>query len=77
MRLEENTPVRIALKEAMTPVTGKRGRPNHTWIKTICDDLKNGDIMINNKNSDEAIKTLICITEDRNKWKDLTKKLMQ
>ena len=39
MRLNNNTPVRRALKEATTPTKGKIGRPNHTWIKTITEDL--------------------------------------
>ena len=35
MRLETDTPARIAFKEALTPSPRERGRPPTTWIKVI------------------------------------------
>ena len=69
MRRNENTPVRIALKEALKPTKGKRGRPSITWLKTIANDLKDSDFAINIKHPQETLQTLISITKDRKKWK--------
>ena len=41
MRLREETPARIALREALKPVRRPAGRPKQTWIATINKDLKN------------------------------------
>ena len=77
MRLDDNTPVRIALKEALTPTETKKGRPKMTWIKTIADDLNRRSIVINIKRPEETLQTLLRITEDRQKWKEETGTLMQ
>ena len=47
MRLNENTPVRIALREALNPAGKKRERAKFTWLKTIFEDLKLGGIELN------------------------------
>ena len=77
MRLNDNTPVRIALKEALTPAGKKRGRPKLTWLKTIVEDLKLGGIVLNLKRPESVLEILTNITEDRKKWVDTIKGLMQ
>ena len=77
MRRNENTPIRIALKKALNPTEGKRGRPKITWLKTVTNDLKVSAYVINIKNPQETLQTLISITEDRNKWRDIVRTLMQ
>ena len=59
MRRHEKTPIRIALAEALTPTEGKRGRPYHTWLKTVANDLKDSDFAINTKHPQE---TLLLVT---------------
>ena len=77
MRRNENTPVRIALKEALKPTRGKRGRPAITWLKTIANDLKDSDYAIDLKNPEETLQTLISVTQDRKKWREVVRTLMQ
>ena len=61
MRLDNNTPVHIALKEALTPTETKRGSPKMLWIKTIADDLNRRGIVINIKCPEETLQTLLRI----------------
>ena len=77
MRRHEKTPIRIALAEALTPTEGKRGRPYHTWLKTVANDLKDSDFAIDTKHPHETLQTLISITQDRKKWRDIVRTLMQ
>ena len=74
MRRDEKTPVRIALKEALQPTDGKRGRPKNTWLKTIAKDLR-GIIDINK--TEESLNKLVSITENRAKWRDTVRTLLQ
>ena len=64
MRLDPETPARIALKEAMKPTQRKRGRPPATWLSVIQNDLnkRNIDIHIANTN---AISQLERLARDR------------
>ena len=68
MRLEPETPARIAFTEALKPSLRKRGRPPTTWIKVIQNDLKNNNIQINlsQKHGIEALEEL---AGDRDKYK--------
>ena len=77
MRLDDNTPVRKALEEALKPAGKKRGRPKVTWLNTIIKDLSKGNIIIDINKSEETIETLTKITEDRKKWKEIIKLLIQ
>ena len=77
MRLDTNTPVRIALKEALLPVVNKRGRPKFTWLKTVFDDLFGGGIIVNVRKPEDAINNLTNITRDRKEWRKVIKTLMQ
>ena len=77
MRLDKNTPVGITLKETLLPVINKIGRPKITWLKTVVGDLFEGGIIVNVRNPEEAINTLINITRDRKKWSKVVGTLMQ
>ena len=77
MRRGENTPVRIALKEALKPTVGKRGRPKNTWLKTIAKDLRGSEFEINISKPEETLQKLVNITEDRVKWRDTVRTLLQ
>ena len=78
MRLDRQTPVRLALYESLQPVQRKRGRSSLTWIKIIEKDLASVDIKLNlnNKASEETTATLEGLAEDRNRWERLVKDLM-
>ena len=39
MRLPEDTPARLSLKEHLRPEKNKKVRPKTTWLKTIVIDL--------------------------------------
>ena len=77
MRLDILTPVRIALKEALTPVQNKRGRPKNTWLKTVINDLSEGGIVFRLNKPEEILETLTNITRDRNLWKRKIETLVQ
>ena len=47
LRLEDTTPARKALHEAIQPTNRKRGRPPTTWLKVIQNDLNNFNVNIN------------------------------
>ena len=77
MRLDSETPIRTAIKEAFKTNKNKVGRPYQTWLQTIKDDLKVINIDISRNNLD-PIQTLIENTEDRNGWRQkVTEVLMQ
>ena len=67
MRLDAETPARIALKEALIPEPRKRGRPPATWIKTVQNDLNKRNIEINLSHQN-AITKLETLTEDRKNY---------
>ena len=77
MRLNENTPARRALYEALTPSQQPVGRTTTRWIDTIKADLERNSIKIILKNKQETLNTLILITNDRKQWKYTVKALMQ
>ena len=77
MRLDETTPVRIALEEAIKPTVNKRGRPKVTWLKTIYEDLRLGGVELKLNSTESTIEVLKDITKDRKLWKHFIKGLMQ
>ena len=77
MRRDERTPVRIALKEALKPTDGKKGRPKITWLRTIANDLSESEHPINIKHPEETLHTLHSITQDRKEWRRIVGTLMQ
>ena len=59
-RLPEDTPVKIALKEAKRETKKPRGRPRTTFLKQIEKELSNKNI----NNIDDAIN----LAQDRSQW---------
>ena len=79
MRLDKQTPVRLALYESLQPERRKRGRPSLTWIKLIEKDLESVDIKLNSNDKrtpEEKIAALEGLAEDRSKWQKLVKDIM-
>ena len=78
MRLDEGTPVRRSLREALTDVRRKVGRPCLTWIKVIEKDLAkiNIDLDVNGSTPDELLEKLVDLTKDRKKWRDTVRDIM-
>ena len=72
MRLHNNTPVKIALKESFSPYVNKTGRPANTWLATIRNDLKKGNINIDTK-SRESFVLIENLTSDRTDWNNSKK----
>ena len=78
MRLEEETPVRRSLRESLTDVRRKVGRPCLTWIKLIEKDLAmiNIDLDVNGSSPDELLEKLVNLTADRKKWRETVRDIM-
>ena len=77
LRLDKNTPARIALKEACRTVKRKSG-PKSTWINLIKSDLKNSHLNLNanETNNETFLEELEIICKDRNKWRDEIRSMM-
>ena len=74
MRLQEDTPARLALE----PRKKKRGRPQMTWLKVIEKDL-NPSVELLDANHDSAGETIVkleSVTLDRKKWAAEVKNIM-
>ena len=78
MRLDEGTPVRRSLREALTDVRRKVGRPCLTWMKVIEKDLAkiNIDLDVNGSTPDELLEKLVDLTKDRKKWRETVRDIM-
>ena len=78
MRLPEQTPVRIALKESLNEVKRKVGRPKLTWIKVIEKDLTSIDIHLNVNagTPEQTITKLKELTENRSVWRKQIRDIM-
>ena len=79
MRLDSQTPVRLALFESLQTGRRERGRPSLTWIKLIEKDVELTDIKLNLKDKrtpEENITVLEGLAEDRNKWRKLVKDIV-
>ena len=72
MRLDPETPARVALSEALIPTPRKRGRPPATWISTIQRDLQNRNIDIR-LGSAGALSELALLADDRKHWRTVSK----
>ncbi|KAM3872085.1 sterile alpha motif domain-containing protein 10-like [Diretmus argenteus] len=75
MRLPEETPARVAFKEAVGPKKRKRGRPKTTWIDTIQRDLNQLNLDINI--SSTTIPDLVDLCADRVDYKTKTTNMLQ
>ena len=77
MRLQEKTPVRLALKESISNTRRKFGRPKLTWLNTIKKELSLFNIELDlNLNEMQIERRLVELTRDRTKWKILIKNIM-
>ena len=76
MRLDERTPAKQALYEAIKPSKKKPGRPKQSWIQTLRRDL---DSHLNTtKESDHTFfKVLHAAAEDRSGWRKKVKALVE
>ena len=78
MRMQTDTPARIALKEALQPTTKKRGKAQTTWLKTIEKDLAHTiEIDIYHCSAEETTSRLESLTLDRNSWKSTVKNIVE
>jgi len=73
MRLHQETPVRISLKEHLRNEKRPTGRPKTTWISVITKDL-NG--LIDFKNPQASIERLEDLCSNREGWRSVVKGLM-
>ena len=78
MRLDEQTPVRLSLTEALSDVHRKVGRPTLTWLKLIQKDLDlvNTNLNIDKTTPTEVINRLIKLTENRANWRGMIRDIM-
>ena len=68
LRMDDDVPARIALKEALVPSKRKRGRPTTNWLAIIKQDLESMNIKSNLTNP-ETFKEIETICSDRDEWK--------
>ena len=74
LRMNKDTPARIALTEYFRYATRKVGRPPSTWIKVIEKDLQAVlDIQIN---SEKQMNWLAVMAEDRKEWREFVDSIM-
>ena len=76
MRLNNSTPVKLALSEFLTPTKKKRGRTQTTWLSVIKKDLEGLNIKLNLNNKSQTLTTLHNITSDRIVWRAFVNALM-
>ena len=78
LRLDEETPVRQALLEAVEPYKRGRGRPPTNWLQTIQKDLADEFIRRGSvyRNSKEFLYIAHRLASDRKEWRDLTRRSM-
>ena len=63
MRMNQETPARLALREAQKPSKNPRGRPKTTWIKMMKTTLKEHLNLKWEEASEQA--------QDRDRWRAL------
>ena len=69
LRLDPNTPARIALKEAVKEIPKNVGGNRTIWIDIIKKDIKNSKIDVDTTNSKILFEKLEIICKDRQRWK--------
>ena len=75
MRLPEDTPIKIAIRENFKVIKNKTGRPKQTWLRTIRDDLMKINITLD-LNKKDSIKLLTDLIKDRKNWKKPVKAVL-
>ena len=77
IRLEEDTPARIAFKEYLSEDKKPAHRPTLTWYRTVYEDIKNhSGLNINFRDINKATREILILCGDRSIWKDLIKRIM-
>ena len=76
LHLNEDTPVRITLKEVVKKHPRKVGRSKTTLIDTIKNDLKSGGLKLNFMDNSKMFNDLICLCENRNMRRNEVKRMM-
>ena len=76
LRLNKDTPARIALNEVVKKHPRKVGRSKTTWIDTIKKDLKSGGLELNFGDNRIMFNELIPLCEDRKLWRSEVKRMM-
>ena len=75
-RLDEDTPARLALKEACREVKKNIGRSKTTWIQTVKNDIRNSGLLVNLDDDESFFNELGEICKDRLRWKHETKYML-
>ena len=74
-RLDDNTPARQDLKEALRPVNKPQGRPNTTWLKLVRNNLIEAGIQhyysmdLVNLNDTHVHQEIHELAQDRDSWR--------
>jgi len=76
MRLSDDTPAKLSLKEHLRPVKNKVGRPKTTWFKTIINDIE-PIIQLNPKNREHTLEILERFSHNRKEWDSVVQTLLQ
>ena len=81
-RLDDNTPARHALKEALRPVKKPQGIPTPTWLKQVRNNLIDAGIQyyysidIANLNDTHFHREINVLAQDRDSWCVFTENAM-
>ena len=77
LRLDKDTPARLALKEACKVVKKNTGgRSKTTWIQVIKNDIRNSELPVNLVDDESFFNELEEICKDRIRWKHEIKYMM-
>ena len=76
MRMEKETPARKSLTEALTPAKKKRVKPPMTWLKVIEKDIQ-PVVTLHTDTAETITNKLINVTEDRKRWTQRIKDIME
>ena len=69
LRLNKNTPARIALEASLKKVPRQRGRNKTTWIENIKKDIKESNIQVNLKDDKLMFDELEKLCSDKAMWR--------
>ncbi len=76
MHVHHDTPARRSLTECLRKVKRPQGRPTHTWIEQIKQDLNTINIRLDLNKPTETITILCDLAQNRNTWHDIVKHVM-
>ena len=74
MRLNPETPARLALVEYLRKVKRPKGRPQRTWMELIKHDLK--AIVLNYNKANKTIEQLTQMAHGRNYWRNIVRRVV-